>query len=87
MARINDGGPAFARPASEYTKQGTLPDGNDAIEAQEGMGLRTYLAAKAMQGLLSDGCSDTNYEVVAHNAVCHADALLAELAKAKGETP
>ena len=28
MSKINDGGPAFPRPASEFTKSGTCPDGN-----------------------------------------------------------
>ena len=28
--KVQDGGPAFTRPASEFTKNGTLPDGNDA---------------------------------------------------------
>lgn len=42
--------PAFPRPASEYTASGTLPDGNDAIRAQEGMTLRDYFAGQALAG-------------------------------------
>ncbi len=43
----NDGGPAFPRPASEFTGSGTCPDGNDPIRAQNGMSLRDYFAAHA----------------------------------------
>ena len=39
----DDGGPAFPRPASEHTELGE----------QNGMSLRDYFAAKAMQGELS----------------------------------
>lgn len=43
---INDGGAAFPRPASEYTQQGTCPDGNDPIKSQDGMSVRVYAAIK-----------------------------------------
>lgn len=33
---------------------GDLPDGNDMISDQEGMSLRDYFAAKAMQALFSN---------------------------------
>ena len=49
---VRDGGPAFPRPASEYTGSGTCPDGNDPIQGQEGMALRDYFATHAMQTLL-----------------------------------
>ena len=42
---MKDGGPAFPRPYSER--------GDDACEAQLGISLRDYFAAKAMQGLCS----------------------------------
>jgi hypothetical protein len=44
--------PAFPRPASEMTKHGTLADGNEAIPEQDGMTLRDYFAARAMQALI-----------------------------------
>lgn len=50
-----DGGPAFPRPASEYTEMGTLRDGNIAVRQQSGMTLRDYFAAKALTGLMNDG--------------------------------
>ncbi len=45
------GGAAFPRPASEYTKSGTLEDGNDAIGAQDGMSLRDWFAGQALGSL------------------------------------
>jgi hypothetical protein len=39
--------PAFPRAASEFTRNGTLKDGNDAISEQDGMSLRDYFAAHA----------------------------------------
>ncbi|HEK0777948.1 TPA: hypothetical protein SMP77_003609 [Proteus mirabilis] len=53
--------------------------------AQEGMGLRDYLAAKAMNGILSnnvmiDTATDQELEWVAKNAYQMADAML----KARG---
>lgn len=53
--KIDDGGAAFPRPASEYTEKGTLHDGNDAVREQDGMTLRDHFAAKAMQAILSSG--------------------------------
>lgn len=41
MGNINDGGPAFPNDAAALRKK------------QEGMSLRDYFAAKAMQGLLA----------------------------------
>ncbi len=45
--RKDDGGPAFPRPVSEDTTNGTLSDGNDVVSAQEGMSLRDYFASNA----------------------------------------
>jgi hypothetical protein len=47
------GGPAFPRPASEFTASGTLDDGNDAIREQGGMYLRQWYAGQALAGLLA----------------------------------
>ena len=73
---------AFARPASEFTKNGTLPDGNDAIPAQDGMTLRDYFAAQAIMG----SCAATNpwwedYKELAQAAYHLADAMLAQREK------
>lgn len=56
---------------------------SDGTGVNQGMTLREYFAAKAMQGLLSNpGQIDTtNYKWVAENAIGYADALLAELSK------
>jgi hypothetical protein len=67
-----DGGPAFPRPASEYTASGTLPDGNDAIQAQAGMSLRDWFAGMALQGLI--GAQE--YEKIAKHCYYIADAML-----------
>jgi hypothetical protein len=48
MSKIGTGGPAF--PIFETR----FPDGVLNSEAVDGMTLRDYFAAKAMQGLLSD---------------------------------
>ena len=71
------GGPAFP----EQGLSG-LPNG-DVIYGREGMTLRDYFAAKAMQGLLSAHfCSDEyTSEVIAATAYQMADAMLTERAK------
>lgn len=56
---INDGGPAFPRPVSEDTRNGTLREGNEVIDAQHGMSLRDYFAAKAMHAEFVTTFSDT----------------------------
>lgn len=64
----NDGGPAF-------------PQGNDrvvlsrSIEDSQGMTLRDYFAAKAMQGLLTGNYDLYNHEM-AETAYAIADAML-----------
>ena len=84
----HNGGPAFPRPASEFTKNGTLPDGNDAEPAQVGISIRDYFAAKAMQGeLSSQGESvgtwpDRHVTALAERCYLIADAMLA--AREKG---
>ena len=49
---LKDGGPAFP-----------LPMGSETTQGSEGMTLRDYFAAKAMQGLLVDwnGCKCAEY--------------------------
>ena len=72
-----DGGPAFPRPLS--TDDHRVPC-NVAFE-QDGMTLRQYAAVAAMQGLIESGPHDCDEHGIAHDAVIHADALLARLAK------
>ena len=93
----NGGGPAFPRPASEYTESGSCADGNDPIKEQDGMSLRDYFAAKAMHAELVTTTHEpsadalvkaavlANHSVeqhIAFNAYKLADAMLAERDKA-----
>ena len=74
MGKINDGGPAFPRPAGDYNGS---RHGNSS---QTGMSLRDYFAAKALQGLLAfPGMeyADAPPEVAARDAYAMADAMLA----------
>jgi hypothetical protein len=69
----NGGGPAFPRPAGDYngTKHGN--------GAQDGMSLRDYFAAKAMQGLLAQSSGSALLSDLAAGAVYAyrmADAML-----------
>lgn len=81
MTKINNGGPAFPVPLNPgQSYQGHAPC--------DGMTLRDYFAAKAMQGLLA-GCPDDpalrlemNPKRWAFAAYAMADAMLA----ARGET-
>ncbi|WP_343577975.1 hypothetical protein [Pseudomonas sp.] len=70
----NDGGPAFARPAGDYS--GTR-NGNTA---QVGMTLRDYFAAKAMQAMIANDWPIYDDESTKHltgYAYRMADAMLA----------
>jgi hypothetical protein len=72
----NNGGPAFPRPAGDYngTKHGS--------GAQDGMTLRDYFAAKAMQGLLACPMQpQSGPDMYARDAYALADAML----KVRGE--
>ena len=64
---INDGGPAFPRSATGH------------CHSQEGMTLRDYFAAAALQGILADG-GGASWDDDAKNAFRAADAML----KARG---
>ena len=72
MSDQPDGGPAF--PAF-------LPEG--VASYNPGMSLREYAAVAALKGLLASGPHDCDEHGLAHDAVIHADALLAALAKAR----
>jgi hypothetical protein len=56
------------------------PDGG-IDRPQEGLNIREYFAAKALQGLLSNSYSNGSYSSYAESAVQFADALLEELSK------
>jgi hypothetical protein len=63
MSNTNTGGPAFPCPETEKHYK------------DEGMTLRDYFAAKAMQGFISRG-GDYNAEFDADRAYAFADAML-----------
>lgn len=68
----NDGGAAFPRPHSDCT-------GADCIHSQEGMSLRDYFAAKAMQAIVvrSENLSTADrVQHAANDAYVMADAML-----------
>jgi len=84
---INDGGPAFPVPSFTFTN----PDGKSCTAVgTNGMTLRDYFAAKAMQGLIAAPRNITEIDLdawsrtVAPFAYLAADAMLAERAKTKG---
>ena len=68
MSKINNGGPAFPLQGGVEQLETSLP--------LQGMSLRDYLAAKAMQGLLSSPGTDANAKTVAKAAYIVADAML-----------
>ena len=69
MSIDKTGGPAFPRSASEAHTHGMH-------SSQEGMTLRDYFAAKAMQGLLSDTTVRSTPDDFAINSYKLADAML-----------
>jgi hypothetical protein len=80
IMRKPTGGPAFPRPASEYTAGGTLGDGNDAIREQGGMYLRQWYAGQALPGLLANGSHVLDHVIqgtsIAQAAFAIADAMI-----------
>jgi len=79
MNMINDGGPAFP------IHPGAAMDGQ-LVRDTQGMTLRDYFAAKAMQGLLAAwGEHDvTEFSEIASDAYRLADAMLAAALAGKG---
>lgn len=79
MNATDTGGPAFPRPASENTRDGTLPDGNRIEDAQGGMTLRDYFAAAAMPAVVTWFADENTMAIedVADEAYRYADAMLA----------
>lgn len=72
MTDKNDGGPAFPRNSETWF------DGEKGGvgESQDGMTLRDYFAAKAMQGLISGGYTDSEFLATKSGEI--ADAMLKE---------
>lgn len=84
--QIDDGGPAFPRPASEDTVNGTLADGNHAVDSQVGMTLLDWFAGMSLQGIRSrPNDAHFNPAKVAGHAYDDAAAMLAERAKRRGK--
>jgi hypothetical protein len=75
----NDGGPAFARP---FSKSGDFTD-SPKHGAQEGLSIRDYFAAKAMQAVIAKSSLRTDEMIAAAATASYgiADAMLAERAK------
>ena len=74
MTAKHDGGPAF--PVEKFT---AYPHGGGYIHRDEGMSLRDYFAAKAMQGWVSDPAMRSDSETIryaAEFAYKMADAML-----------
>jgi hypothetical protein len=70
MDQNNNGGPAFARPASSIDRE--------AFKAQNGLSTRDYFAAKAMQGFVAAGhADDMSPEAIAASSYLIANAMLA----------
>lgn len=69
---INDGGPAFPISAQD----GGSPF---LLTPHRGMSLRAYIAAKALQGIVSCESTSGTFRDIADEAVAYADALIAAL--------
>lgn len=91
MSIRDDGGPAFPRPVSEDTTQGTQLEGNRTVSKQDGMSLRDWFAGQALVGLLaftngSGSCDQLSPEQAAEEAYMTANAMLAERVKDGGQS-
>ena len=71
MSNTNTGGPAFPGPYAN--ENGNL----EVLFKQQGMTLRDYFAAKAMQGLLAGKLTSTDLQLIANDCYAMADAMLA----------
>ena len=80
MTAKANGGPAFPRPASLDTADGTLQDGDQIVTEQDGMTLRDYFAAKAMAAMIASDVSermgDKDQAMIAAVAYQQADAMI-----------
>lgn len=73
---MNPTDPAFPLAAS-------TGDPRDGVYCQNGMDLRTYVAAKVMAAFAGDPTTDSPCEEAARHAVKWADALIDELNRTK----
>ena len=74
MNNINTGGPAFPRVVEQP---------NGYMKAVEGMTLRDYFAAKALQGMLGDAEIRQSWSMFAKDAYEIADAMLKQRGESK----
>lgn len=76
MSDIKNGGPAFPAPEAVFDVAVAQMRGVQRLGSLQGMSLRDYFAAAAMQGLVVRiGKHDT--DLIAHDAYVMADAMLA----------
>lgn len=76
MSAAENGGPAFPRPASEAHQHGMH-------KPQDGMTLRDYFAAKAMQGLVAG--SNPEHSINLHGAADWSYNMADAMLKARGQ--
>ncbi len=74
--RLREALPAGDEPAFPYAERN---DDGSHFRSHTGMSLRAYIATAAMQGLLASGPHDCDQHGIAHDAILHADALIAAL--------
>lgn len=80
MTPINDGGPAFPRPATVQSEIDAVSGVHEP--GSPGMSLRDYFAGQAIAGLARSGAPDRlNVNEIAEAAYRIADALLARRGK------
>lgn len=73
MSKIDNGGPAFPKAGHEWEQGQWVP-----AQADDGMSLRDYFAAAALQGMLAENGGGTkNNTELAAVAYSVADAMLA----------
>ena len=79
MSKINDGGPAFPRPGANWMDKENRAMGCDA---QLGMTLRDYFAAKAMQALVG---AEFRHEFTVEDDASYAYKMADAMLKAREE--
>ena len=75
MNNTNTGGPAFPVPLTDSQESAWNAAG---FSSANGMTLRDYFAAKAMQGWLAEGCEGISVTVIAKFSYEMANAMLKE---------
>ena len=76
MSNTNTGGPAF--PVADPFAVKCPPTDAEALRLQQGMTLRDYFAAKALQGLLATdlNCAPEYVQAIADSSYVLADAMM-----------